>query len=152
VEKLPHAPSDRLVMVVQGQGCAAPVLPFDGTWPFRRAGSAAPDLSALGRATRPSTLPEPCRSRYRIALMVRMSTKGISLGVRPSSTKLTAMKYGVIPDAFFRQHHADDVHAAPVRRLVFVHVQLQQHGLADVSLGGFSIQGDGLMHGCSPLP
>src|SRR5690606_35283811 len=67
VEKLPHTPRDRLFMVVQGQGCATPVLPFDGTVKLsRRAGSAAPDLPALGRATRPSTLPEPCRSRYRI--------------------------------------------------------------------------------------
>jgi len=76
VEKLPHTPSDRLFMFVQGQGCAAPVLPFDGTVElFRRAGSAALDLACLGRAMRPSTLPEPCRSRCRITLMVQISEK-----------------------------------------------------------------------------
>lgn len=76
VEKLPHTPSDRLFMIVQGQGCAAPVLPFDGTVELsRRAGSAAPDLPALGRAIRSSTLPEPCRSRCRITLMVRIVWK-----------------------------------------------------------------------------
>lgn len=81
VEKLPHTPSDRLFMVVQGQGCAAPVLPFAGTVKlFRRAGSAALDLAELGRAIRPSTLPEPCRSRCRITLIVRMSEKNTSLG------------------------------------------------------------------------
>src|SRR5690606_1560226 len=76
MEKLPHTPSDRLVMIVQGQGCAAPVLPFDGTVElFRRAGSAALDLACLGRVIRPSTLPEPCRSRCRITLMVQISEK-----------------------------------------------------------------------------
>ena len=81
VEKLPHTPSDRLFIIVQGQGCAAPVLPFDGTVKlFRRAGSAALDLAELGRAIRPSTLPEPCRSRCRITLIVRISEKKTSLG------------------------------------------------------------------------
>jgi len=47
VEKLLHTPSDRLFIIVQDQGCAAPVLPFDGTVElFRRAGSAALALRA----------------------------------------------------------------------------------------------------------
>lgn len=76
VEKLPRTPSDRLFISVQGQGCAAPVLPFDGTVKLsRRAGSAALDLAELERATRSNTLPEPCRSRCRITLMVRMLSK-----------------------------------------------------------------------------
>ena len=76
VVKLPHSPVDRLIMGAGPQGCAAPVLPFDGTVElFRRAGSAALDPSEWVRVMRPSTLPEPCRSRYRIALIVQMSSK-----------------------------------------------------------------------------
>lgn len=77
--KLPHSPVVRLVFMAWGQGCAAPVLPFAGTVElFRRAGSAAPDPEPSAewvRVMRPSTLPEPCRSRYRIALIVQMSSK-----------------------------------------------------------------------------
>ena len=79
VVKLPHTPVVRLIFMAWGQGCAAPALPFDGTVKlFRRAGSAAPDPATSAewvRVMRPSTLPEPCRSRYRIALIEQMSSK-----------------------------------------------------------------------------
>ncbi len=79
VVKLPHTPVVRLIVIVVGQGCASPVLPFAGTVElFRRAGSAAPDPDTSGewvRVMRSSTLPEPCRSRYRIALIEQMSSK-----------------------------------------------------------------------------
>ena len=74
--KLPHTPVVRLMVIVLGQGCAAPVLPFAGTVElFRRAGSAALDPSEWVRVMRSSTLPEPCRSRCRIALIEQMSSK-----------------------------------------------------------------------------
>ena len=80
--KLPHAPVDRLFIGVPCQGCAAPVLPFDGTVElFRRAGSAAPDTAKEeGRVIRSSTLPELCRSRCRIARRVRISWKNTRSG------------------------------------------------------------------------
>ena len=77
--KLPHTPVVRLVFMARGQGCAAPVLPFAGTVElFRRAGSAAPDPEPAAewvRVMRSSTLPEPCRSRCRIALIEQISSK-----------------------------------------------------------------------------
>jgi len=79
VVKLPHTPVVRLIFMVLGQGCAAPVLPFAGTVELsRRAGSAAPDPATSVewvRVMRSSTLPEPCRSRCRIALIEQMSSK-----------------------------------------------------------------------------
>ena len=81
-EKLPHAPVVRLFIGIPRQGCAAPVLPFDGTVElFRRAGSAAPDTAnEEGRVIRSSTLPELCRSRCRIARRVRISWKNTRSG------------------------------------------------------------------------